>query len=283
MAAMRPSLNYDCQQQLKVWIDYLFYLMSGFRMSNFISGIQSIETISIDELKELNSFLLVDVRESHEFANGTIPEALTLGRGFLEIELKKRQIEPNHPIVLFCSSGLRSKYAALGLIALDFVNIYSLDGGFEAWKAQGNPVEQPTILREAEKNRYARPISLKEVGTHGQLKIMKSKVLVIGVGGLGSSCLLYLAAAGVGEIAIVDHDIVDLGNLQRQVTGGDSGPFSEPHNGYCDCVIWSLLCSFDLYRRWYRTNAIYFARNSCYCIDGGDFSVLPKNCPTNRY
>ncbi|WP_099130998.1 MULTISPECIES: molybdopterin-synthase adenylyltransferase MoeB [Xenorhabdus] len=187
-------------------------------MSNIMGDIQDVETITINALKELNSFLLVDVRESHEFANGTIPGALTLGRGFLEIELKNRQIELDHPIVLFCASGLRSKYAALGLIALNFVNIYSLEGGFEAWKAGGNSVEQPsTILSQTEKNRYARHISLKDIGLHGQLKIMKSKILVIGAGGLGSSCLLYLTAAGVGEIAIVDHDIVDLGNLQRQV------------------------------------------------------------------
>lgn len=187
-------------------------------MSNIMGDIQDVETITINELKELDSVLLVDVRESHEFANGTIPGALTLGRGFLEIELKNRQIELDHPVVLFCASGLRSKYAALGLIALNFVNIYSLDGGFEAWKAGGNPVEQPsTTLSQTEKNRYARHISLKDIGLHGQLKIMKSKILVIGAGGLGSSCLLYLTAAGVGEIGIVDHDIVDLGNLQRQV------------------------------------------------------------------
>ncbi|MCC8374516.1 MULTISPECIES: molybdopterin-synthase adenylyltransferase MoeB [Photorhabdus] len=185
-------------------------------MRDLTGGIQSVKAISVDELKERDS-LLIDVRESHEFANGTIPGALTLGRSFLEIELKKRQIEPEQPIVLFCSSGLRSKYAVLGLTALNFVNVYSLDGGFEAWKAQGNPVEQLTMLSETEKNRYARHLSLKDVGTRGQLKIMKSKVLVIGAGGLGSSCLLYLAAAGVGEIAVVDHDIVDLGNLQRQV------------------------------------------------------------------
>ncbi|WP_049854480.1 molybdopterin-synthase adenylyltransferase MoeB [Dickeya fangzhongdai] len=186
-------------------------------MSNIVDGIDSIRSISIDELKDSDGFLLIDVRESHEYLDGTIPKALTIGRGFLEIELKKRKIELDKPIVLFCASGLRSRYAALNLMLLNYSNIYSLQGGFEAWKAQGNQIEYPQSLSENDKKRYARHLSLQDIGSDGQLKIMQAKVLVVGAGGLGSSCLLYLAAAGVGEIAIVDHDVVDLSNLQRQV------------------------------------------------------------------
>lgn len=191
-------------------------------MNNSARGIESVRGLSVDRLKVCDNFILIDVRETHEYTNGTIPGALTIGRSFLEIELKKRQISLEQPIILFCASGIRSKYASLGLSALDYSQVYSLDGGFEAWKAQGEPIEYPAILSEKEKSRYARHLSLSNVGTDGQIKIMRAKVLVIGAGGLGSSCLLYLAAAGVGEIGIVDHDVVDLGNLQRQVIHNES-------------------------------------------------------------
>ncbi|WP_459594710.1 rhodanese-like domain-containing protein [Dickeya ananatis] len=120
-------------------------------MNNIVDGIDSIRSISVDELKDNAGFLLIDVRESHEYLDGTIPHALTIGRGFLEIELKKRKIELDKPIVLFCASGLRSRYAALNLMLLDYSNIYSLQGGFEAWKAQGNPIEYPLSLSENDK------------------------------------------------------------------------------------------------------------------------------------
>lgn len=180
-------------------------------------GLESVKELSADNLKNSNNYLLIDVRESHEYSKGTIPGALTIGRGFLEIELKKRQTALEQPIILFCASGLRSRYASLGLSALDYSQVYSLSGGFEAWKAQGEPIEYPAILSDKDRARYARHLSLSDVGEAGQIKIMQAKVLVIGAGGLGSSCLLYLAAAGIGEIGIVDHDVVDIGNLQRQI------------------------------------------------------------------
>ncbi|RNM28530.1 molybdopterin-synthase adenylyltransferase MoeB [Dickeya undicola] len=213
---MRPPFIRSFQTEIKTILYFSVIERYSF-MSNIVDGIDSIRSISIDELKDNNGFLLVDVRESHEYLDGTIPKALTIGRGFLEIELKKRKIELDKPIVLFCASGLRSRYAALSLTLLNYSNIYSLQGGFEAWKAQGNKIEYPLSLSDNDKKRYARHLSLQDIGSDGQFKIMQAKVLVVGAGGLGSSCLLYLAAAGVGEIAIVDHDIVDLSNLQRQV------------------------------------------------------------------
>ncbi|NUA45379.1 Thiosulfate sulfurtransferase GlpE [Dickeya solani] len=106
-------------------------------MSNIVDGIDSIRSISIDELKDSDDFLLIDVRESHEYLDGTIPKALTIGRGFLEIELKKRKIELDKPIVLFCASGLRSRYAALNLVLLNYSNIYSLQGDLKHGKLRG--------------------------------------------------------------------------------------------------------------------------------------------------
>lgn len=186
-------------------------------MNNTVDAIRNIKKLSIEEVKKTEEYIFIDVRENHEFLDGTIPGALTIGRGFLEIELEKRDISRDAKIILFCASGTRSKYAALNLILLEYTNVYSLDGGFEAWKASGKKIQKFLTLNDQEKKRYARHLSLKEIGIEGQLKIMKAKVVVIGAGGLGSSCLLYLGAAGIGNITIVDDDTVELGNLQRQV------------------------------------------------------------------
>ncbi|MGH2513016.1 MAG: molybdopterin-synthase adenylyltransferase MoeB, partial [Candidatus Limnocylindrales bacterium] len=123
----------------------------------------------------------------------------------------------SRPVVLYCASGVRSVFASQTLGELGYTNVASMAGGFQAWKSQGLPWEMPTLLSAEQKNRYSRHLLIPEVGVEGQARLLDSKVLLIGAGGLGSPAALYLAAAGVGTIGIIDFDVVDLSNLQRQV------------------------------------------------------------------
>ncbi len=161
--------------------------------------------------------ILVDVREADEIANGSPRGALRLGRGFLELRIEDRVPDKTIPLVLMCAGGVRSLFAADALKQLGYEQVYSLAGGFNRWKNEGLDFEVPKALDERAKNRYARHLLLPEVGEEGQLKLLESKVLLIGAGGLGSPSAYYLAAAGVGTLGIVDHDVVDRSNLQRQI------------------------------------------------------------------
>ncbi|MGF6768618.1 molybdopterin/thiamine biosynthesis adenylyltransferase/rhodanese-related sulfurtransferase [Paraburkholderia sp. GAS199] len=165
----------------------------------------------------LQSVPLFDVREESETEQGVIPGACVPGRSFLEMKVAEQIPHPASPIVLYCASGVRSMMAAASLRALGYVSVMSLAGGLSAWKAAGLSVEKPSTLTSGERKRYARQLILPQVGVAGQEKLKGAKVLVIGAGGLGAPCLLYLAAAGVGSIGIVDHDVIDISNLQRQV------------------------------------------------------------------
>lgn len=160
---------------------------------------------------------LIDVREPEEIAQGSPPGAYRLGRGFLELRIEEAVPDLSRPLVVMCGSGVRSLFAAEDLARLGYRNVYSLAGGFSRWKLEGYPVEVPRRLDRDAMERYSRHLLMPEVGEAGQLKLLGSKVLLIGAGGLGSPAAFYLAAAGVGTIGIVDHDVVDRSNLQRQI------------------------------------------------------------------
>ncbi|MFN2451728.1 MAG: molybdopterin-synthase adenylyltransferase MoeB [Candidatus Dormibacteria bacterium] len=160
---------------------------------------------------------LIDVRERSEFDEGYIPGAQHLSRGFLETQIEDRVPDRNTPLTLYCAGGTRSLLAARSLGELGYTDVQSLAGGFGAWKAKGYDFVVPTVLTRDQKQRYSRHLLLPEVGEEGQAKLLGARVLLIGAGGLGSPAGLYLAAAGVGTIGIVDFDTVDISNLQRQV------------------------------------------------------------------
>ena len=165
---------------------------------------------------------LVDVREADEIAQGTVPGALPLGRGFLELRIEQAVPDPQRPLVVMCGSGARSLFAAEDLARLGYGSVSSLAGGFARWKGEGLPVARPSALDAAARERYSRHLLMPEVGEAGQRRLMDSKVLLIGAGGLGSPAAYYLAAAGVGTLGLVDHDVVDRSNLQRQILHTDA-------------------------------------------------------------
>jgi sulfur-carrier protein adenylyltransferase/sulfurtransferase len=160
---------------------------------------------------------LIDCREADEHAAGAIAGATWIPRGFLEARIEKTVPDRGAPIVVYCASGNRSLFAQRTLAELGYTNVRSLAGGFGGWKRAGQPWETPKSLRPDQDVRYSRHVLLPEVGLAGQHKLLASKVVCIGAGGLGSPSSMYLAAAGVGTLGIVDDDVVDLSNLQRQV------------------------------------------------------------------
>ncbi len=165
-----------------------------------------------------NGVTLIDVRETEEWDRGHIPGAVHVPRGYLESRIDGAVPDRDTPVVLYCASGQRSALAANTLTdLLGFGDVRSMTGGITLWKDRGYKVEVPTVLTREQKERYGRHLLLPEIGAEGQAKLLGSKVLLLGAGGLGSPTALYLAAAGVGTLGIVDDDEVDLSNLQRQV------------------------------------------------------------------
>jgi molybdopterin/thiamine biosynthesis adenylyltransferase/3-mercaptopyruvate sulfurtransferase SseA len=165
---------------------------------------------------------IVDIRERDEWVQGHVPGARFVPRGFLELRIEEIQPNRDAPIVVYCAGGVRSLLGARDLKAMGYTNVFSMRGGFNQWKNSGLPFVVPRVLSDEQRTRYSRHILIPEVGEAGQLKLLESKVLLIGAGGLGSPAALYLAAAGVGTIGIVDFDAVDLSNLQRQILHGNS-------------------------------------------------------------
>jgi molybdopterin/thiamine biosynthesis adenylyltransferase/rhodanese-related sulfurtransferase len=162
--------------------------------------------------------VLVDVREQHEYEESHIPGAVHVPRGHLESRIEGKVGDKSQPVVLYCASGQRSALAAQTLQALlGYDDVASMTGGITLWKDRGFDVETPRALDADQKNRYSRHVLLPEIGLEGQLKLLDAKVLLLGAGGLGSPTALYLAAAGVGTLGLVDDDVVDVSNLQRQV------------------------------------------------------------------
>jgi sulfur-carrier protein adenylyltransferase/sulfurtransferase len=169
------------------------------------------------ELIEKGDAVVVDVREQQEWDEGHIAGAIHLPRGNLESRIERLAPERSRPLVVYCSSGSRSVFAAKTLGELGYDDVVSLAGGFTDWKRNGFPVQMQAGLDAPQRARYSRHLLIPEVGEEGQLKLLDAKVLLIGAGGLGSPASLYLAAAGVGRIGIVDADVVDESNLQRQI------------------------------------------------------------------
>src|SRR3989440_4065282 len=161
---------------------------------------------------------VVDVREQHEFDEGRVPGAIHVPRGHLETRIENAVKDKDARVILYCQSGNRSAFAADTLQRqLGYSNVESMAGGITLWKDRGFEVEQPRVLTPEQRERYSRHTLIPEIGVEGQLKLLDAKVLLLGAGGLGSPAALYLAAAGVGTLGIVDNDVVDLSNLQRQV------------------------------------------------------------------
>lgn len=160
---------------------------------------------------------LLDVREDDETQDGILPGAKTLSRAHFESRVEDLLPDKDAEVLIYCASGQRSAFAARTLGELGYTNVFSIDGGFNRWKDLGFRFDVPKALSSDQRHRYSRHILLPEVGQEGQLKLLDAKVLLIGAGGLGSPAALYLAAAGVGTIGIVDSDIVEESNLQRQV------------------------------------------------------------------
>jgi molybdopterin/thiamine biosynthesis adenylyltransferase/rhodanese-related sulfurtransferase len=177
--------------------------------------------VSLDSLRKRleakEPITLLDVREKEEYRAGYIPGAVSIPRGFLEIQVESKLPDKNAKIVAYCAGGTRSALAAVTLAELGYTNVETANPGFTRWKDLGFPVDLPPQLTDAQRDRYSRHILLPEVGEVGQAKLLKSKVLLLGAGGLGSPAALYLAAAGVGTLGVVDADTVDASNLQRQI------------------------------------------------------------------
>jgi len=182
--------------------------------------------ISVEETRELlqmkEPVVLLDIREAEEIASGYIKGTIFLPQGRLEKEIENLLPDKNVPIVVYCAGGIRSLKAARVMQEKGYKNVFSMAKGIDGWEAAGYEVVSDSELTRDQLTRYSRHILLKEVGEQGQLHLLKAKVLLVGAGGLGCPAGLYLAAAGVGTIGIIDSDKVDLTNLQRQVLHGTS-------------------------------------------------------------
>jgi molybdopterin/thiamine biosynthesis adenylyltransferase/rhodanese-related sulfurtransferase len=178
--------------------------------------VREVDTAAAEKLAA-KGVTMLDVREADEYEQGALPNAIHLPRGFLELQVEGRLPEKDEPIVVYCAGGTRSAFAAKTLSDLGYTNVVSMAGGFGRWKNEGRAWITPAVLSPEQRIRYGRHILLPEVGEAGQQRLLESKVLLLGAGGLGSPAALYLAAAGVGTLGIVDMDVVDSSNLQRQI------------------------------------------------------------------
>lgn len=180
------------------------------------SEITEVSTEEAETLLE-GDWTLLDVREPDEYEQGAIQGSVHIPRGNLESSIEARVPNKETKIVAMCAGGARSAFAAKTLQEMEYKNVVSMDGGFNQWKDESRRWKIPAVLDQSKRNRYQRHLLLPEVGEAGQLKLLTAKVLCLGAGGLGSPAALYLAAAGVGTLGIVDMDVVDESNLQRQI------------------------------------------------------------------
>jgi sulfur-carrier protein adenylyltransferase/sulfurtransferase len=185
------------------------------RVRSEIDEISAVEAHGL--LASADGHLFVDVREPDEWEEGHIPGAIYTGRGRLEQRIEGLVPDKTRPLVVYCSGGSRSAFAAKALEELGYENVVNLAGGFTDWKRNGFETAIPRVLSPEQRSRYSRHLLIPEVGEEGQQRLLDARVLLVGAGGLGSPASLYLAAAGVGTLGIIDHDVVDDSNLQRQI------------------------------------------------------------------
>lgn len=193
--------------------------MATFRdlLANAKSQIVEIDTATAEARIEAGNVFVLDVREPDEYDEGALADAVHIPRGHLEAQIEARALDRDQTIVVYCAGGVRSAFAARTLQELGYSDVLSMAGGFGKWKDEGRAWRQPVTLTADQRNRYQRHLLLPEVGIKGQAKLLGAKVLMLGAGGLGSPAALYLAAAGIGTLGIVDMDDVDASNLQRQI------------------------------------------------------------------
>ena len=192
--------------------------MASFRelLKQTKAGIVEVDTAQGSELVDGGAALL-DVREPDEYRQGAVPGSIHISRGQLESGVEARLPDKSAKVVVMCAGGVRSAFAAQTLAQLGYEDVVSMDGGFNKWKDEGRDWAAPAALSADDRSRYQRHLLLPEIGEAGQLKMLDAKVLCLGAGGLGSPAALYLAAAGIGTVGIVDMDVVDESNLQRQI------------------------------------------------------------------
>ena len=192
--------------------------MASFRelLQQAKAEIREVDTAGGEQLLA-EGWTLLDVREPDEYEQGAIAGSVHIPRGQLESSIENRVADRSTPLVAMCAGGVRSAFAAVTLEQMGYTDVVSMDGGFNKWKDEGRAWARPRTLSPDQRNRYQRHLLVPEVGEEGQLKLLDAKVLLLGAGGLGSPAALYLAAAGVGTIGIIDMDVVDESNLQRQV------------------------------------------------------------------
>lgn len=182
---------------------------------------QQIPEIGVRELAAVcaggRAPVLLDVRTKEEWTQGHLPGALHVDRGYLELRAETLVPDKAAPVVCYCGSGVRSLFAAQALRTLGYENVQNLARGFAGWREAGLPIVRPVVLSDSQRRRYLRHLAIPEVGEEGQAKLLAAKVLCIGAGGLGCPAAIYLAAAGVGTLGVVDDDKVDESNLQRQI------------------------------------------------------------------
>ncbi len=179
--------------------------------------ITEVDTGSAQVAIDTGGVTVLDVREPDEYAEGALVGAIHIPRGHLEAQVEGRILDKSAPVIVYCAGGVRSAFAAKTLGELGYSNVQSMAGGYGKWKDEGRTWKAPASLTPEQMNRYKRHLLLPEVGVEGQAALLNAKVLMLGAGGLGSPAALYLAAAGVGTIGIVDMDEVDASNLQRQI------------------------------------------------------------------
>src|SRR5678816_2534744 len=181
---------------------------------------KEIREVSVQDVQsriQNNGVALLDVREKEEWDEGHLPGATFIPRGFLETRIEKAVPEREKPVIVYCAGGTRSAFAAKTLQELGYKDVVSMSGGYGQWKNAGLPFIVPEKLNKNSMARYSRHLKIPEIGEAGQLKLMSSKVLLVGAGGLGSPAGVYLAASGIGTLGIIDSDTVDESNLQRQI------------------------------------------------------------------